>query len=80
MWLVWTGFVLVLLRYFEVGPVATLSWWWVVLPLVGAFIWFEFIERHLGLEKKKAMDEMEATKQARIKRALETDHSKRRPS
>jgi small Trp-rich protein len=79
MWLVWTGFLLVLLRYFEVGPFAALSWWWVVLPLACAFIWFEFIERYLGLDKKKAMDEMEATKQARIKRALETDHTKRRP-
>jgi small Trp-rich protein len=79
MWLVWTGLALVLLRFFEVGWFATLSWWWVVLPLVLAFLWFEFVERHLGLEKKKAMDEMEALKQERIKRALQTDHSQRRP-
>jgi len=71
MWLVWIGLALLLLRYFEIGSFATMSWWWVTLPFVGAFIWFEFIERSLGLEKKKAMDEMDAAKKARIKRALE---------
>ena len=79
MWLIWTGLALLLLRYFEVGSFATLSWWWVILVFAVAFVWFEFIEKRLGLEKKKAMDEMEAAKKARIKRALETDHSKRRP-
>ena len=79
MWLVWFAFILLLLRWFEIGPVAPLSWWWVVLPFAMAFVWFEFIEKRLGLEKKKAMDEMEATKKARIKRAFETDHSGRRP-
>lgn len=79
MWLVWIGLALVLLRYFEVGPLAAISWWWITLPLVAAFVWFEFIERRLGLDRKKAMDEMEAAKKARIKRAIETDHSRRRP-
>jgi small Trp-rich protein len=62
---------LLALRYFQIGWFATVSWWWVALPFGLAFIWFEFIERYLGLEKKKAMDEMDAAKQARIKRALE---------
>ena len=79
MWLVWFALVFLLLRWFEIGPVATVSWWWVVLPFALAFVWFEFIEKNLGLEKKKAMDEMEAQKKARIKRAFETDHSGRRP-
>jgi small Trp-rich protein len=71
MWLVWIGLILLLARYFELGWFATLSWWWVFTPFILGFIWFEFIEKHLGLEKKKAMDEMDAAKQARIKRALE---------
>ena len=79
MWLLWFAFALLLLRYFEVSVFAGLSWWWVVLPFVCSFIWFEFIEPRLGLQKKKAMDEMEAAKQARIKRAIETDHTRRRP-
>jgi len=71
MWLLWSALALLLLRYFEIGWFATLSWWWVVLSFAGAFVWFEFIERYLGLEKKKAMDEMEEARKARIKRALE---------
>lgn len=73
MWFVWSALALGLLRYFEVGVFATISWWWVGLLLAAAFVWFEFIERFLGLEKKKAMDEMEAARKARIKRALEQD-------
>jgi len=71
MWLLWPAMALLALRYFQIGWFATVSWWWVALPFGLAFIWFEFIERYLGLEKKKAMDEMAAAKQARIKRALE---------
>ena len=71
MWLVWPALALLLLRYFQVGWFATVSWWWVAAPFVAAFVWFEFIERYLGLEKRKAMDEMDAAKKARIKRALE---------
>jgi len=71
MWLLWSALALLALRYFQIGVFATLSYWWVALPFVLAFIWFEFIEKRLGLDKKKAMDEMDAAKKARIKRALE---------
>jgi small Trp-rich protein len=33
------------LRFFEVGPFANLSWWWITGLMLVAFIWFEFIER-----------------------------------
>jgi len=78
MWLLWGALIFLLLRYFEVGPVAQVSWWWVAGAFAAAFVWFEFIERHLGLERKKAMDEMEAARKARIKRALERDEARRR--
>jgi len=71
MWLLWPAFALLALRYFQIGPFATISWWYVALPFLVAFIWFEFIEKAMGLDKKKAMDEMDAAKEARIKRALE---------
>jgi small Trp-rich protein len=79
MWLLWFAIALLILRFFEVSVFATLSWGWVILPFVLSFIWFEFIEPRLGLQKKKAMDDMELAKQARIKRAMESDHAKRRP-
>lgn len=48
--------ILVVLRFFEVWRFAGLSWWWIVGLMVVAFIWFEFIEKMLGLDKKTAHD------------------------
>jgi small Trp-rich protein len=67
--------VLGLLRYFEIGPVANLSWWWIVALFGLAFIWFEFIERIFGLDKRKAHDEMERIREERVKKTFE----KKRP-
>jgi small Trp-rich protein len=44
------------LRYFEVWRFAGLSWWWIVALMAVAFIWFEFVEPMLGLDKRKAHD------------------------
>jgi small Trp-rich protein len=56
-----------ILRYFEIGPFAELSWWWIV-GLVGvAFIWFEFVEQFLGLDKRKAHEQLEKARQERVK-------------
>ena len=75
MWMLWVGLVLLLLKLAMIGPFADLSWWWVVLPFVGAFIWFELFERRLGLDKKKAFDELDRAKQERIKKTM--DQAKR---
>ena len=61
---------LCILRYFEVGPVATMSWWWIVGLMFVAFIWFEFVERIFGLDKKKAHDESEKAREARVKKTF----------
>lgn len=58
------------LRYFEVGPFASLSWWWIGLLLLIAFIWFEFIERMLGLDKRKAHEQMEKARKERVEKAF----------
>jgi small Trp-rich protein len=63
--------VLSLLRYFEIGPVANLSWWWIAALFGVAFIWFEFIERMLGLDKKNAHEELERARESRVKKAFE---------
>ena len=39
-----------ILRYFEIGPFANMSWWWVAGLTGFAFGWFEFIEPILGLD------------------------------
>ncbi len=64
---------LVALRYFEIGPFATMSWWWPVGVAVVAFIWFEFIERMLGLDKRAAHDKLEKQREERVKAAFRKD-------
>lgn len=59
-----------ILRYFEVGPFAGLSWWWIAGLLLLAFIWFEFIERMLGLDKRKAHEQMEKARKERVKQTF----------
>ncbi|MFT5533205.1 MAG: small Trp-rich protein [Burkholderiaceae bacterium] len=63
--------VLGLLRYFEIGPVANLSWWWIVSLFGIAFLWFELIEPFFGLDKRKAHDEMKRLREERVKKTFE---------
>jgi small Trp-rich protein len=62
---------LVALRFFEVWRFANMSWWWIIALAAVAFIWFEFIEKMLGLDKKKAHNEDEARRKARVKQSFD---------
>ena len=62
---------LVGLRYFEVWRFAELSWWWIVGAMFAAFIWFEFIEKMLGLDKKKEHNVDEQRRKDRIKQTFD---------
>lgn len=77
MWLLFVGLILLVSKLLDVGPLAGLSWWWVLLPFVVAALWWELFERRLGLDKKKAFDELEQAKKDRIARALERDKANR---
>ena len=44
---------LFLLKYLEVSFLNSISWWWLVGLAFFAFLWFEFFERMLGLDKIK---------------------------
>ncbi len=77
MWLLYIGLALLLSKLLEFGPLADVSWWWVIVPFMLALIWWEVFERRLGLDKKKAFDEMEQAKKDRIARALERDKAGR---
>ena len=59
------------LRFFEVWRFAGMSWWWVIGLAAVVFIWFEFIEKMLGLDKKKAHNEDEARRKARVKQSFD---------
>ncbi|MEV4780505.1 TIGR04438 family Trp-rich protein [Burkholderia sp. LMU1-1-1.1] len=56
------------LRYFEVWKFAQISWWWIVALSVFAFVWFEFLEPLFGLDKRKAHNEDERRRKARVKK------------
>jgi len=77
MWLLLVGLVLLVSKLLDFGPLAELSWWWVLLPFLVALIWWEVFERRLGLDKKKAFDELERAKKERIARALDRDKAAR---
>ena len=62
---------LIALRYFEVWRFAELSWWWIVALMVLAFVWFEFIEKMLGLDKRKEHDVDEKRRKERVKQAFD---------
>ncbi|MGZ3239354.1 MAG: TIGR04438 family Trp-rich protein [Burkholderiaceae bacterium] len=65
------------LKYFEIGPFADMSWWWVTGLMLVAFIWFEFIERMLGLDKRKAHDESDKLRKERVRKAFEQHNKKK---
>ena len=62
--------VLCALRSFEVWRFAELSWWAIIALMVFAFVWFEFIEKVLGLDKKKAHNVLDSRREARVKQAF----------
>ncbi|MCD2515465.1 TIGR04438 family Trp-rich protein [Massilia sp. G4R7] len=62
---------LCVLRFFEVWRFAELSWWWIVGLMVVAFIWFEFIEKMLGLDKKKAHNVDNQRREDRVRKAFD---------
>lgn len=51
--LLWIGVVLVLLRYLELGPLAEVSWWWILAPLAAAALWFEVLEKLFGRDRRQ---------------------------
>jgi small Trp-rich protein len=68
--LVIVGTLLLLARWLEFGPFATMSWWWVALPFFLAFLWWQFADGS-GLTMKRAMDKMERRKVERRDKAME---------
>jgi small Trp-rich protein len=64
------GLVLMVLKYLEIGPVANLSWIWVLSPFALAVAWWAWADAS-GYTKKRAMERENARKQARIDKSRE---------
>ena len=74
------GLVFLLLKYLEIGPVAALSWWWVLTPFALAVAWWAWADAS-GYTKRKAMQREDQRRQDRIDRsktAIGTMTKKRR--
>jgi len=67
MYLLIAGIGLMLLKYFEIGFVAELSWWWVLSPFAMAVAWWAWADS-TGYTKRKEMEKMDQKKQDRIDR------------
>ncbi|MBV1731730.1 MAG: TIGR04438 family Trp-rich protein [Hydrogenophaga sp.] len=67
MYLLIAGVGLMLLKYFEIGFVAELSWWWVLSPFAMAVAWWAWADS-TGYTKRKEMEKMDQKKQDRIER------------
>jgi small Trp-rich protein len=59
------GIVALLLKYLEIGPVATLSWLIVLSPFALAVAWWAWADAS-GYTKRKEIEKMEKRKQDRI--------------
>jgi small Trp-rich protein len=46
--------IVLLLKVFEIGPVANWSWWWVLAPFGLLFLWWEVIAPMIGWNKRTA--------------------------
>jgi len=67
MWFLGLGLLGVGLKYFEIGYVATLSWWIVLIPFALAMAWWAWADSS-GYTKRKVVERENERKQARIDR------------
>jgi small Trp-rich protein len=67
MWFLGLGLLALALKYFEVGMVATWSWWIVLSPFALAVAWWAWADSS-GYTKRKVVEREERRKQARIDR------------
>ena len=65
MYLLLLGLLLLLLKYFEVGPVAAWDWWWLLLPFAAAVLWWWWADCH-GYTQRQEMEKMAQRKQKRL--------------
>jgi small Trp-rich protein len=67
MWFLGLGLLALALKYFEIGMVATWSWWIVLSPFALAVAWWAWADSS-GYTKRKVVEREERRKQARIDR------------
>ena len=66
------GVVLLVLKYLEIGPVATWEWWVVLIPFALAVVWWAWADSS-GYTKRKAMEREDKRRQERIDKNREAN-------
>ncbi len=80
MYLLGLGLILLVLKYAEIGPVATWPWWLIAVPFGLAVVWWAWADNS-GYTKRKAMaleDKRRADRRERTKQALDANYQKNR--
>ena len=72
------GIVLLLMKYLEVGPVATWSWLIVLAPFALAVVWWAWADAS-GYTRRKAMERENKRRQDRIDKQRDALGIKKRP-
>jgi small Trp-rich protein len=67
MYLLGLGLLLLVMKYLALGPVADLSWLWVLSPFALAVAWWAVADAS-GYTKRKAMEREDERRQHRIDR------------
>lgn len=70
MYLLGLSLLLLALKYFQIGPVAGLSWWWIVGSFAATAAWWTWADWS-GYTKRKVVERENARKAARIERQKE---------
>jgi small Trp-rich protein len=65
------------MKLFELKFMEDISWWWINGIGFFAFLWFEFFERMLGLDKRQDDKMHEKMRKERLKRTF-NDKSRRK--
>ncbi|MDB5820086.1 MAG: hypothetical protein JWQ11_3726 [Rhizobacter sp.] len=82
MYAVILGLLLLVMKWAELGPVATWSWLWVLSPFAAAVVWWTWADK-TGYNKRREIEKMEAKKHERrsknmVALGLETKGGKKR--
>ncbi|RZL98667.1 MAG: TIGR04438 family Trp-rich protein [Variovorax sp.] len=67
MWFLALGLLGLVLKFLEVGPVAGLSWWILLIPFGLAALWWAYADAS-GYTKRRVIEREAVRKQARIDR------------
>lgn len=70
MYLFGISILVLVLKYLEVGPFASMSWWWVAAPFALTAAWWTWAD-YSGYTKRKVMEKEDRRKAERIQKQKE---------